>query len=275
VSKGSKMAFQTKQIKTYGTNYSQEAFYAVNAKSTYECSNAYITRGMSMIPASLVECFQSFPSITTIGKNVGFLLPENIPETEDKYKPYGNTFFQKINFNTQGQNYMFYLWTGSTGGTGDVGVDAFFPETSIECYWINHELGPDWLGCLWGSPSSNFSCKCPEIGEKFESYIKLRLNDATFWNTPKDTPVKRSEFLDAFKYGKKIEATIAGDFKLKLGQVVYFNANYASGYINDPNQTSDLSGLYYITAMKHVVTNSGGHETSLSLSQIAAGTDYT
>lgn len=269
------MSFKTKQIKTYGTNYGQEAFYAINGKSTYECANAYITRGISMTPVSLVECFQRYESITDIGKNVGFILPNNTPDDENTYKPYGSTFFQKLNFTAQNNDYMFYLWTGSSGGTGDVGIDSYFQDTSIECYWINRELGSDWLGCMWGSPSSNFSCTCPAIGKKFESYIKLRLNDATFWNTPKNTPVKRAEFLDAFKYGKKIEATIAGDFKLKLGQVVYFNANYASGYVNDPNQTSDLSGLYYITAMKHVVTNSGGHETSLSLSQIAEPTDYT
>lgn len=269
------MSFNTKQIKTYGTNYGQEAFYAVNAKSTYECANAYITRGISMIPVSLVECFQNYNSVNDVGKNVGFILPKNTADEDNEYLKYGNTFFQQVNYKTKDEDYMFYLWTGSTGGTGDVGIDSYFPETSAECYWIKQELGEDWLGCMWGSPSSNFSCKCPEIGEKFESYIKLRLNDATFWKTPKDTPVKRAEFLDAFKYGKKIEATIAGDFKLKLGQVVYFNANYASGYIKDPNQTSDLSGLYYITGMKHVVTNSGTHETSLSLSQIAGPGDYT
>ena len=265
------MAYQTKQIKTYGTNYGQEVFYAVNAKSTYECANAYLTRGVCLAPVSLSNCFTQYSSITDIASKVGFLLPKNLPDLENEYKAYGNTFFQKIDVEIGNCAYMFYMWTGSTGGTGD----AYFPETSAECFYIEQELGPDWLGCLWGSPSSNFSCKCPEIGDKFESYLKLRLNDATFWNTPKDTPVKRAEFLDAFKYGKKIEATIAGDFKIKLGQIIYFNANYMSGYVDDPNTTSDLTGLYYLTSIKHVITNSGTHEMSLSLSQIAGGSEYT
>jgi hypothetical protein len=272
------MNTQTRQIKTYGTNYSQEAFYPVNAKSTYECANAYLTRGLSLIPVSLANCFQEFPAITDISKKIGFVLPKNIEDAKNEYKPYGNTFFQELNFKAQGSDYKAYLWTGfggACGSTGDGGIDSYFQVTSGECSLINSQLGYEWLGCLWGTPASSFSCRCPEIGDKYESYLKLRLNDATFWNTPKETPVKRAEFLDAFKYGKKVDATIAGDFKLKLGQVVYFNANYMSGYVNDPSYTSDLSGLYYITGMKHVVTNSGTHETSLSLSQIAGSGDYT
>jgi hypothetical protein len=264
--------YPTRQIKTYGTNYSQEAYYAVNNKSTYECANSSVTRGITLSPLSLNDCLDRFTGIKDIAQKIGFLHGiAGAPSTLDLSGPYGVTaYFQKV----EGNGYNYYLWTGATGGTADGGIDPYFPVSSMECSEVESTLGYDWLGCLWGTPTSNLSCRCPEIGENYDSYLKLRLNNATFWNTPKETPVKRSEFLDAFKYGKKVDVTIAGDFKLKVGQVIYLNANYSSGYVNDPNNVSDISGNYYITGLKHVVSNSGTHETSLSLSQIAGHTDY-
>lgn len=239
------------QIYTYGTNNAQSAFYSVNGKDTYECANSTITRGVCLAPGSLDECFNKYPGIKDIATAMGF-------------------------YNSTSGGYT--LWTGGTGAPSVnltntfIPVDVYFEKPSTECERINSTLGSDWLGCLWGTPAAPYSCTCPDLGPNYEAYIKLRLNDASFWNTPVEAPVKRAEFIDALQYGKKLEVTVAGDFKLKVGQVVNVRVDGVSKY---PylQQNPYLNGLYYITGIKHVVTNSGTHESALSLSQIAG--DYS
>lgn len=241
----------SEQIKTVGSDHIQEALYSVTSKGEYLCANSAITRGVTGIPNNLDECFNRFPSVFDTAVKLGFL----------RSSPTGLTY---------------NLWTGATAPPFNP-IDTFQPvdlllgNPSNECNEIlnpTNELGLAWMGCLWGTPEAVFSCVCPQIGEKFEAYLKLRLNSATFWNTPKSVPCDRAEFLDAFKYGKKANVTIPGDFKLKLGQVVELNVTAASGYPYS-STSSLLNGLYYIIGIKHVVTNSGTHETALSLSQIA------
>jgi hypothetical protein len=255
---------EPKQIKTYGTNYSQEAFYPVTSKGTYECANAFLNRGATSIPESLDKCFEKFPTIKNIAKDLGFLKttgPTGASGPSGSAGPTGAT------------TESYTLWKGATTvpETPDLisyedGVDSYFDDNSVECVQITDKLGGDWQGCIWGSPGADYSCACPEIRPMFEAYAKLRLNNATFWNTPKQTPVDRAEFLDALKYAKKIDVTVAGDFSLKLGQLVYLNVNAASGY---PYAETDsyTNGYYYIVGIKHVATPTS-HEASLSLSQI-------
>ncbi len=63
----------TNQIKTYGTNYSQEALYGLNSRDTYICANSSITRGVTGIPNTLDECFDRFTGIKDIATYLGFL----------------------------------------------------------------------------------------------------------------------------------------------------------------------------------------------------------
>jgi hypothetical protein len=121
---------------------------------------------------------------------------------------------------------------------------------------------------LWGTPNIPFSCVCPAVRANYHNYLKLRLNVCTFWNTPKETPVKRAAFLDTIKYSTKVIVTIAGDFNLRIGQVMELNMNAASGYPY-ASAPSITNGLYYIIGIKHVVTNSGTHETALTLTQMS------
>lgn len=246
----------SKQIKTFGTNYSQQAFYPVTSKEAYLCANAQLTRGITSIPKTLNECFDRFEGVKNIAVSLGFL------GLSGGCGP-GNS----------GASYIYTLWSGATapppGPPVFSNLDLYFNESSPECVNVasSSDLGLEWLGCLWGVPEAPYSCTCPDIGPKFHAYAKLRLNVATFWNTPKNTPIKRAEFLDAIKYGKKANITVAGDFKLKIGQVVHLNVNAVSGFPYS-STNSILNGLYYIIGVKHVVTNSGGHETALSLTQI-------
>ena len=236
---------QTKQIFTYGANETQQAFYSVNNKGVYECANAQITRGNTSAPNTLQECFTKFPSVKDIADSMGF-------------DP-SNTWDGQVtipSFNTSAPE------------------NLYFGTSTTECNKINlhPNLGPAWMGCIWGTPSAPYSCTCPEVRPYYEAYIKHRLNCASFWATPVETPVHRAEFVDALQYGRKVNVTIAGDFNLKVGQVVNVRLNGISGYPY-ASAPSYLNGLFYIVGIKHVVTSSGTHETAMELSQIAG--DFT
>jgi len=257
------------QIKIYGSNNGKEAKYSVTSKGVYECANAQLTRGATGTPASLLECFEKFPEIESLAKSLGFL--QQIGEEEGAV-PEGQ----------QGPGapipvYGYTLWTGAKPikfgefpTSEDLEKDTLFDDMSYEGQLVKddvYELGDDWMGCLWGSPHAPYSTICPDVRPRYEAYLKLRLNDATFWATPKQTPVNRAEFLEAFKSSRKAMVTVAGDFNLKIGQLVYLNVNNASGFpYNSTN--SFLTGYYYIIGVKHVLSL-GTHETSLTLSQIA------
>jgi hypothetical protein len=241
-----------RQIKTYGTNYSQEAFFSPTSRDVYDCANAYINRGACAGPVSLDDCFTKFPDIKKTAEMLGFIDPDLDPEST-------------------GFCFGYTLWTGPTAATFDndheiQSIDSFFDSPTKECVEIRDKLGEEWLGCLWGTPDASFSCTCPNIGEKFEAYLKLRLNVATFWGTPKTIPVKRAEFLDSIKYGQKADLTLAGDFNLKIGQVVYLKVDGSSGYPYQ-NSSSLLNGYYYIIGIKHVITINT-HETAVSISKV-------
>jgi len=241
----------SKQIVTYGTNEAKTSLYSVTSRDVYDCANGYITQGVCAAPGSVDECFNTYPQIKDIAAAVGFYNPA-------LYGPSGYT-----------------LWLGNPGGSFGGGLDLYFNTTTEETNLVAKLLGTDWIGCLWGTPNAAYSSNCPNIGPKYEAYIKHRLNNASFWNTPVQTPVQRAEFVDALQYGRKVDVTIAGDFSLKLGEVINLNANAMSGYPYDLT-SSYMNGIYYITGIKHVVTNSGTHETALALSQIAgiAGAYY-
>lgn len=229
------------QIKIYSNTISKNTRAPFGSRSYYECANAEITRGVTSAPENLEKCFQAFPQIETIATSLG------------------------VNASN--------LWNGA--GTIDNTEppnpddikDLLTGVNSAECEQIKNILGNEWLGCLWGTPQSSLSCVCPSVGAKFESYLKHRLNIATFWNTPKQTPVLRRKFLDFFKYNTKIELNVAGDFKVKPGTVVYIDATAGS---RTPTQSipSFFTGTYFVLAVKHIVTNSGTHEMLLTLSSL-------
>lgn len=256
----------SRQIVVYGTNESKHAYYGLNSRGSYECANSSITRGLTYEPLTLKDCFDRFPSVRAIAQNIGFIT--GICGATGQGSPNGSST------PTGGFTYQYDLWTGTTymrsatlPAENLIPIHTYLAEPSSECHYIHQKLGTAWLGCLWGTPALSFSCTCPNIGSKFYAFLKLRLNVATFWNTPKDAPIKRADFLDAIKYGRKIDITVAGDLKVKLGQVVDILVDALSGYPYGDSK-SELNGLYYITGIKHVMTNSGGYEMALSLTQI-------
>lgn len=280
------------QIKVVSSNV-KKAILPFISESEYVCANADITRGMTSPPYSLSECFSRFPSIFEIAKTIGLTSGYAVdgvtgttffnlwvgPGTgfTSPALPLGSRMYdQKQNEdddeneknNTDTSNYGI---TGTTGGPKDLYLEK--PSTECSEVYGSTALGPGWLGCFWGSPEATYSCICPEIQEKYEAYLKLRLNVATFWNTPKNVPVKREEFLDELKFGRKVEIVVAGDFSYKLGTVVEISVDGAASYAVE--YSSILNGKYWIIGIKHNITNSGTHETALILSKTGKSTPWS
>lgn len=225
------------QIKIIGTNKIKTPLYPLVSKDSYVCANAQITRGYTSAPDTLEYCFEKFPKIKQVAEILGITSSDN-------------------------------LWTG-VGSQYDPNTlnDIYLADPSQEMALVKQNLGEEWLGCYWASPEAPFSTNCPDINSRYEAYLKLRLNVATFWYTPKETPVKRREFLDSLKYARKIDIVISGDLNLKIGDVVYIKADNISGYPYNIGP-SIVTGYYWILGVKHTFTNSGTHETMIRVSQI-------
>lgn len=235
------------QIKIYPYTKAKSALFPLASRDQYECANAYITRGITSTPSNLEACFDSFPTVKEVGKRLGI--------TGSKSLWLGP---QPSNETTVGEGKLIDLLTG---------------VTSAECLQIKEKLGDDWLGCLWGTPQAPFSCTCPEVGKKFEAYLKHRLNLATFWKTPKNTPILRRAFLDELKYSTKVEITIAGEWNLHPGMLVEIDVNSIKTKAPNKVERSLFTGIYIVLAVRHVVNNGGSHETSLTLSYIPPATE--
>ena len=234
------------KILTLGANVLNVPSGNFGARDEYLCANAQITQGVTSTPSSLEECFTRFPGISAIAAAVGVTGSKSLWS------------FPGVTYGPQGITYP---------------TDIYLGTASNECKEIEKHprLGSAFFGCLWGLPEAPFNCSCPELGPKFEAYLKLRLNVATFWYTPKATPVKRKEFLDALKYARKLTINIAGDYSIKVGNFVEILANNISGYPYYAGG-SVINGIYWVLGVKHVFTNSGTHETILTLSDILPST---
>jgi hypothetical protein len=224
------------QIKTVNATEVQTLIYPPGSRSVYECANPFITRGLTTGALSYEDCLAN--------------------------ELYGSKV-QDIVDNITGFNPN---WSGPPSLIDQQPSEIDSPligEKSPECEKIESDLGASWKGCFWAAPDSIISCECPEIGSKYLDYLKLRLNVATFWNTPKETPIKRKRFLDAITYGPKVTLVVAADLKLRPGNVIDIAVNAISGY-STSTSTSSLSKKYYVLSVKSTCTNSGVGETSVT-----------
>jgi hypothetical protein len=228
---------EVNQIKIYPYTEAKKASTTFTSRE-YECANAFITRGATTAPNTFKECMDRFPNIKKIADEIGMTgLAWAGPE--------------KLNDPALTKTFK----------------DLLTGITSSECQQISTTFGPDWAGCLWGSPSASFSCSCPDIGSKYEAYLKHRLNVATFWKTPKTVPVERRQFLDLFKYLTKIEITVAGDFTIVPGDFVEL---FVDNHVRTPTRPTGslMTGTFLVIAVKHVVNSGGTHEMVLSLGEM-------
>jgi hypothetical protein len=225
------------QIKTVGASQIFTAITPVSSKESYDCANAIITRGLTLPPTTLSQCADEYPNIKTIADqlNVDMDNPWSGPSVPSSLPTIRDTLL---------------------GNDSDL----------KECNGISTKLNNSWLGCLWGSPMADFSCTCPDVGTNFDKYLKLRLNVATFWHTPIETPPKRSEFLDAIKFAPKTTIVVPGTFQVRPGDVIEIKADNLAAYQNSGR--SLLSKKYYVISVKNMVSSGGVHETAIVASTI-------
>ena len=232
-------------IKTLGLTDLKNILRPLASKDNYTCTNVKISRGVCAAPKSIEECLQKYPTVNSLAIALGI------------------TGSKSITWNPSGATYI----SGNTAAN-DLFLEKASPEMQKVCAGMSYgNINHDYAGCFWTNPEAPFSTNCPELGPFYPSYLKLRLNVATFWDTPKQTPVKRREFLDSIKYSRKAELVIAGDMFIKVGDVIELKLDNLSGFPYNTGQ-SVLSGYYWVLSVKHVFTNTGTHETMLRVSQI-------
>lgn len=260
------------EIRTFSSTIHLEALYTLASKPSYECLDSVITKTNNR-PFNLENCLnnQKFqlgpenltsPSKKWIAENIiGITADKDLwvgSSTVKGWTAEGTNILNSLYFETASKE--MFLVRNSRTEPNDVSI-APLPGPTYR------NLSKEFVGCYFTSPEAPFSANCPEIGNYYPWYLKLRLNVATFWNTPKQTPVKRREFLDSFKYARKAELVISGDFNVKIGDVIELKLNSLSGYGN-ANTDSVLNGFYWVIGRKHVFTNSGTHETHLRVTQM-------
>jgi hypothetical protein len=162
---------QAQQIKTVSATEVRNLIYPPGSRNVYECANPFITRGLTQSASTYNDC-------------------KNNSLYGDKVKAVANA--------VAGGQFV-PTWFGPPSLTDDTpsSIDStLIGDLSPECGNIETKLGADWKGCYWAAPDALFSCECPEVGSKYVEYLKLRLNVATFWNTPVETPIKRKRFFE-------------------------------------------------------------------------------
>lgn len=91
-----------------------------------------------------------------------------------------------------------------------------------ECKLVEEYLGEDYLGCIWIDPNNPCSCNCPEIGEKFGEYLEYTKTYATFWDTPKNTPLVRNALISQFM-SQQVTISIVPNRNIKVGDIIKIN----------------------------------------------------
>lgn len=254
----------SKKIVILGTNILKlQTGNAVSNRMDYVCANSQITTGARKAPNSLDECYEQYPEILQIAKQLGV----------------GNTYSLLATFGLSGNTSGIKVcgFSGASGfpfaSTG--GLTLIFNEPARESQLVEEILGKDWLGCFWPDPLASFSADCPRYGPLFETYLRYRLGSATFWDTPEYVPIFRQMFVESIK--DLVEITVAGDLSQRPGDIVYIKIDNASGLTtenpNIPNE-SIKSGYYYVMRAKNVIKNDATHTTILSLSRCTAERFY-
>ena len=137
-----------------------------------------------------------------------------------------------------------------------------------ECELIESQLGEEYLGCLWNDIDHPSSCDCPCRGEKFNEYIEYTRTHATFWNTPKNTPLWRNAQMQLIT-AQKASIVVNGDFSIKPGIVINI-------LDNEPEQDGEPkrhSGNWLVIGTEHVINGASMHRTIITLSRDSSPVD--
>jgi hypothetical protein len=92
-------------------------------------------------------------------------------------------------------------------------------QTTKECKLISDNLGCDYLGCMLSDPENVTSCGCPSQGENYPKLLYAIRTNATFYNTPPETPLRRQAQMSLIT-GQQAVMTIYPNDSLKIGDII-------------------------------------------------------
>ena len=136
-------------------------------------------------------------------------------------------------------------------------------EKTIECELIEDVLGEDYLGCLWKTPNHPSSCNCPCQGSEFKKYVEYNRTDATYWDTPKTTPLWRNAQMQLIN-SQKMSIVLNGDLTLRPGKLISI-ANVVAGDENS-EMKKKITGRWLVSDIEHIISSSS-HKMNLILTR--------
>jgi hypothetical protein len=141
-------------------------------------------------------------------------------------------------------------------------ISEAYNETK-ECELIEEVLGEEYLGCLWKDHKHPSSCICPCVGEKFKEYIEYSRTDATYWDTPKVTPLWRNAQMQLIN-SQKMSIVLNGDLTLRPGVPITI-ANVTPGD-EKSDKRKKITGRWLVSDIEHIIS-SDSHKMNLILTR--------
>jgi len=181
-------------------------------------------------------------------------------EKNDKYKVLDEDGNDVQSFDNPSDAYNWILENGTNNPRPTEDEIKETKEALSECDLIEEHLGSDWLGCDWEYPESEINCACPCTNPKFKDYLEYNRTYATYWDTPKHTPLYRNMLMRTIG-SKKATMTTYGDFSLKSGDIIKINTEL---FIETELPNIKYTGKWLVAYIHHIILR-GSHLMELGL----------
>jgi len=270
-------------IKTIGSTKVNTANSTIVGRDVYVCANKNLVNGYITPPESLESCLLENSDILQIARGIftEITVPSDVDFIEDLLAldtyvtqnlsssfiakpvlPYTDCTLDEVVADCTASNGC-GLTSANAGLTAPIGF--LYATGSHEASLVDYIFDDTWKGVFWIDPQAPFSTGT-EIGSNYGNYIKLRLTNATFWNTPADAPVKRDNFMTSAN--RVLHLNVGGDFSLRLGDIIYIDFNNIAKFTSSAvGNQSAITGYYYIIKVQHTFTDDYRHETNLFVTQ--------
>ena len=140
-------------------------------------------------------------------------------------------------------------------------LDSIKTSTN-ECDLILLFLGEEWLGCDWSHPDSEISCVCPCVNKNYNDYIEYNRTYATYWDTPKHTPLYRNALMKSI-LSKRASLSVYGDMSLRPGSIIEIQEDISE--YNTEMTGRKYNGKWLVSGISHLLMGLGNHTMQLDL----------
>jgi len=137
-------------------------------------------------------------------------------------------------------------FTGINGG-GDTSSGSSADNAPIRLLYKGEQFPSD----EGSSGSSGSSTAGSSAGPNFKHYLEYSKTNATFWNTPKETPLYRKAQTALLTY-QRIKIVVNGDFSIKPGNLVAINMPTSEMF--NISETR-FHGKWMVYKNEHIITS--------------------